>query len=49
MYYVPGIAPSWIFFVAGLAFFGFAIWHLSQGTFKWKGSGRYYGFSDLFR
>ena len=42
-------AASWIFFVAGLAFFVFAMWHLSQDTFKWKGSDRYYGFSDLFR
>jgi hypothetical protein len=51
----PGTSPrvirlmAAVFLAAGLAFCGFAVAQLAAGTFKWKGSTRTYGFSDLVR
>jgi hypothetical protein len=36
-----------LFVIAGVAFVGFALYQLSQGTFRWRGSDRFYGFDDL--
>ncbi len=38
-----------LFLIAGLAFCGFALAELASGTFKWKGSNKTYGLSDLVR
>jgi hypothetical protein len=36
-----------ILFAVGVAFFGFGLYELSQGAFRWRGGDRAYGFSDL--
>lgn len=38
-----------LFLLMGAAFVGFALYQLSQGTFRWRGSSRFYGFDDLLR
>ena len=38
---------AFIFLSAGVAFVGFALWDLHNGTFRWRGSDHQYGFRDL--
>jgi hypothetical protein len=37
------------FFFIGILFLCFSSWQLSQGTFKWKGNPKKYGFSNFTR
>lgn len=37
------------FFIVGVVFLCTSSWQLAQGTFKWKGNPRQYGFSDFIR
>lgn len=38
-----------IFLIAGILFICLSLWHLSNGTFKWKGKPTMYRFSDFLK
>jgi len=40
---------SGVFLVFGIGILGISLWHLAQGTFKWRGEKKTYGFSDFIR